>query len=186
MPPNLKILSDEQLIDAYKSTDDGAFFGELFLRYKHLILGVCIKYLRNVGDSEDALMEITEKLHLDIKQHEIKQWKGWLYMVSRNHCLMRLRKAGLKLQYPETLPEVQAQDDTLDETQTKELLLQVLNRKLGLLKKEQSECLTMFFLEEKSYKQIAMQTNFSINDIKSHLQNGKLNLKKMLLKINNA
>jgi RNA polymerase sigma factor (sigma-70 family) len=183
---NLGHLSDEELLAAFKTSDDNIYFGELYTRYRHLILGVCLNYLKKVEDSEDAVMEIVEKLHLDIKKNEIVQWKGWLYMVARNHCLMKIRKAGLKVQYLDQIPESKSNDSDMEDDQCKELLLQALESKLNLLKPNQKTCLTLFYLDEKSYKQIAQETNFTINDIKSHIQNGKLNLKKMLLKIDNA
>jgi RNA polymerase sigma-70 factor (ECF subfamily) len=131
---NLEHLSDEQLISSFKTTDDNVYFGELYTRYRHLILGVCLNYLKRIEESEDAVMEIVEKLHLDIKKNEIAQWKGWLYMVSRNHCLMKLRKAGLKVQYAEHIPESSNNTDELEDEQCKELLLQTLESKLNLLK----------------------------------------------------
>ncbi len=186
MKYNLNQLSDQELLLTYKTSGDNVYFGELYTRYRHLILGVCLKYLKRTEESEDAVMEIVEKLHLEIKKNDITQWKGWLYMVARNHCLMKLRKAGLKVQYTDHVPESNQDADDLEDEQCKEFLLQSLEQKINLLKPNQKLCLQLFYLDEKSYKQIANETNFSINDIKSHLQNGKLNLKKMLLKIDNA
>ncbi len=45
------------------------------------------------------------------------------------------------------------------------------------LKNNQKMCLGMFYLEGKSYADIAMELNFSLKDVKSHIQNGKRNLK---------
>ena len=93
---NYPILDDAALLNRYRSTKEVACIGELFRRYKHLILGVCLKYLKNAHDAEDAVMEIFEKLHLDLQKGDVTYFKSWLYTVARNHCLMRLRKAGLR------------------------------------------------------------------------------------------
>ena len=85
-------LTDEQLIDAFVSDGDRDAFGLLFERYTHLVFGVCMKYLKNPFDAEDAVMGIFEKLMSDLRKHEVRDFSNWLYRVAKNHCLMTLRK----------------------------------------------------------------------------------------------
>ncbi|MFM2268020.1 MAG: hypothetical protein RL757_1461 [Bacteroidota bacterium] len=169
---------DYDLILRYQQQHDVRCVGELFARYRHLVFGVCMKYLKNSSDSEDAVMEIFEKLHLDLKRSEIQHFKSWLYRVATNHCLMRLRKAGLKLDFPEEMPQVAS--ETLAFLSEKENLLRLLEKNIVELKPEQRLCIELFFLQEKSYKQISDETGFTLGEIKSFIQNGKLNLKKRL------
>lgn len=181
---NYSFLDDTSLLNRYRSTAEVACVGELFRRYKHLVLGVCLKYLKNAHDSEDAVMEIFEKLHLDLKKADVGHFKSWLYTVARNHCLMKMRKAGLSVEFPETLP--QNGEDTegaLDDLKVKEVMYQKLETGLELLKPEQRLCLDLFFLKDKSYKDIMRDTGLSLNEVKTHIQNGKLNLKKMLSRL---
>lgn len=187
MTERLHLIEDIALIKLYRTSQNVQYIGELYRRYAHLMFGVCMKYLKNREDSEDAVMEIFEKLHLDLKKSEVEHPKSWLYMVARNHCLMRLRKAGLAVEYPEELPNTplhgspygQYSDDT-EEFDDKERLIQILEMSVHLLKPEQKLCIEMFYLKDKSYKDILKETNFTLNEIKSHIQNGKLNLKKMM------
>ena len=176
-------LEDSELLKYYHQQHDARCVGELYKRYNHLIFGVCMKYLKNSGDSEDAVMEIFEKLHLDLKKNEVEHFKSWLYTVARNHCLMKLRKAGLVVDYPEELPNPPQYDGDSDAFDNKELLIQALENGLLTLKPEQRLCVDLFYLKDKSYKNIALETGFSLNDVKTHIQNGKLNLKKILVKI---
>lgn len=171
---------DIVLIRLYRSSNDARYIGELYRRYAHLILGVCMKYLKNLADSEDAVMEIFEKLHHDLKKNEVEHPKSWLYMVAKNHCLMKLRKAGLSVEFPEVMPQIPQYDDDFEAFDNKEKLIQLLENNMNHLKNEQRLCVELFYLKEKSYKEIVMQTGFSLNEIKSHIQNGKLNLKKMM------
>ncbi len=175
-------LSDGELLANYRTTGNVACIGELFRRYRHLVLGVCVKYLKNLNDSEDAVMEIFEKLHLDLRRVEVEQFKGWLHTVARNHCLMRLRKVGLVVHFPEVLPSIPSDseddDDAAEERAIKEILLQKIEKNLKKLKEEHKKCLTLFYLEDKSYKQIVQQTGYTLNEVKSFIQNGKANLKK--------
>jgi RNA polymerase sigma factor (sigma-70 family) len=174
------ILDDADLVQLYRASDDARHLGTLFKRYSGAILGVCMKYLKNKAESEDAVMEIFEKLHLDLKRVEIDYFRGWIFMVAKNHCLMKLRKAGLNVEFPDVLPQVAAADDDLD--LEKEATLQELEKALPYLKYEQRQCIELFYLKEKSYKQVAQETGFTLNEVKTHLQNGKMNLKKVMLK----
>lgn len=182
-------LEDSELLFQYRKGADARCVGELYRRYSHLVFGVCMKYLKNTAESEDAVMEIFEKLHLDLRKVEVEHFKSWLYTVARNHCLMKLRKAGLDVSYPDEMPQTplhgspfgQYEEDTED-FENKELLIQALEISLLTLKPEQKQCVELFYLKDKSYKQIVLETGFSLNDVKTHIQNGKLNLKKSLLK----
>jgi RNA polymerase sigma factor (sigma-70 family) len=174
------LLDDADLVQLYRKSGDVQHLGTLFKRYSAAILGICMKYLKNQAEAEDAVMEIFEKLHLDLKRVEIDYFRGWLYTVARNHCLMKLRKAGLHLEFPEELPPVAAAEDDFDVE--KEASLQQLEQALPHLKAEQRQCIDLFYLKEKSYKEVATETGFTLNEVKTHIQNGKLNLKKILLK----
>ncbi len=182
MPERLHLIEDIALLKLYRTSQNVQYIGELYRRYAHLILGVCMKYLKNREDSEDAVMEIFEKLHLDLKKNEVEHPKSWLYMVARNHCLMRLRKAGLPVEYPEELPHTPQYNDENEDFEDKEKLIQTLETSVNLLKNEQRLCIEFFYLKDKSYKDIVKETGFTLNEIKSHVQNGKANLKKMMLK----
>jgi RNA polymerase sigma factor (sigma-70 family) len=173
-------LDDADLVQLYRKSGDAQHLGTLFKRYSGVILGVCMKYLKNHAEAEDAVMEIFEKLHLDLKRAEIDYFRGWLYPVARNHCLMKLRKAGLDVEFPEDLPPIAATEDDFDVE--KEASLQQLEQALPHLKDEQRQCIDLFYLQEKSYKEVAIETGFTLNEVKTHIQNGKLNLKKLLLK----
>jgi RNA polymerase sigma factor (sigma-70 family) len=174
-------LDDAELVELYRKSGEAPHLGTLFKRYSGVILGVCMKYLKNHAESEDAVMEIFEKLHLDLKRVEIDYFRGWLYTVARNHCLMKLRKAGLDVEFPEDLPPIAAVEaDDFDVE--KEASLQQLERVLPHLKTEQKLCIELFYLQEKSYKEVAIETGFTLNEVKTHVQNGKLNLKKLMLK----
>ena len=50
------------------------------------------------------------------------------------------------------------------------------------LKDEHKKCLTHFYLEKKSYEEVALMTGFDLNQVKSFIQNGKRNLKLILEK----
>jgi RNA polymerase sigma-70 factor (ECF subfamily) len=60
------------------------------------------------------------------------------------------------------------------------VLLEDMKTCLPKLKENQRICVELFYLKNKSYQDIANETNFSLNEIKSYIQNGKRNLKLFL------
>jgi DNA-directed RNA polymerase specialized sigma24 family protein len=86
------------------------------------------------------------------------------------------------VEYPEELPHTPQYNDENEGFEDKEKLIQMLEKSVNHLKNEQKLCIELFYLKDKSYKDIVKETGFTLNEIKSHVQNGKANLKKMMLK----
>ena len=178
-------LNDIQLIQQWQTTADNRCLALLFQRYSHLVSAICLKYLKQREDAQDAAMDIFEKLPAELQKANITYFKSWLYMVTKNHCLMRLRKAKLP-----TISEQEISyplDDQLDwsempnhESDIENKQLENLQPCLEQLKIEQKQCVELFFLQEKSYKEIMQITLFEYNAVKSFIQNGRVNLRKCL------
>ena len=175
--------SDLELIAEYKNTENKLFIGILYKRYSHLVLGLSLKYLKNEDEAKDAVMQIFEKLFADLLKHQIEFFKSWLYTYSKNFCLMiiRTRQSKLKKEI-----ELENNADLFMETESglhlnkadeKEKQFVALENAINELKDEQKKCIDLFYLKEKSYVEIAEMTGFSINEVKSYIQNGKRNLK---------
>ncbi len=170
--------SDEKLIERFKLQDDSQSLAELFTRYSTLVYGVCLKYLKDRDDAKDAVMQIFEKLNTSLKVHHIDYFKSWLYTTVKNHCLMQLR-AQKKVFKQEIDPNFVESDMILhhDIDQGKEHDLTKLELCIEKLNNGQRECVRLFYLEEKCYKDIVNSTGITLNKVKSHIQNGKRNLK---------
>ena len=87
-------LSDEELVHRYRNSHDTAYIGELYVRYTHLVYGVCLKYFHNDADAQDAVMQVFEKLIKELKRHHIEAFKPWLHTVVKNHCMMHFRNCS--------------------------------------------------------------------------------------------
>lgn len=179
----LHTFSDSELISQYKETNDSAIVGVLFQRYTHLIFGVCVKYLKDEDEAQDASMQLFEKLLVDLKKHDIQQFKAWLHMVCKNYCLMQLRSGATRLKHAKEMHKDFAvimeseQELHLTPQNLKEIQLTQMEECIKGLNAEQKLCIELFFLQEKSYQEVAEVTNFTMNNVKSYLQNGKRNLK---------
>ncbi|AMR30652.1 RNA polymerase subunit sigma-70 [Mucilaginibacter sp. PAMC 26640] len=172
--------ADEELVNSYRLNADISVLGKLYERHMPLVFGVCLKYLKDEELARDAVMGIFEELVTKAKQHDIKQFRSWLYVVSRNHCLMQLR-ADKKLptveleEFMEFTPVLHPEDD-------KEEALQALERCINKLVPAQKQSVRLFYLDERCYKEIAEVTGYTLNEVKSYIQNGKRNLKLCLEK----
>lgn len=181
----LQTYGDIQLIQHWKATKDNRCLALLFERYGHLVSALCLKYLKNQEDAKDAAMEVFENLFQNVQKGEITYFKSWLYTVAKNHCLMKLRKAGIstiseeKIGYSldNQLKWSKEPDAIFNENDNR---LERLNPCMEQLKVEQRQCVDLFFLQEKSYKEIMTITLFDYNAVKSFIQNGRMNLKKCL------
>ncbi len=182
-------LTDAQLIDAYISEDNTDYFGLLFERYTHLVFGVCMKYLKNTCDAEDAVMGIFEKLMTDLKKHEVRDFKNWLYRVAKNHCLMILRKRKVKdkaegelmQEKQQEFMEIVFEGHLPNEEKDVESILISLHDALNTLREEQKRCLELMYFENKTYQEISLLTAYSLKQVKSYIQNGKRNLINMMV-----
>jgi len=182
-------LTDLQLIDAYVSEGNTDYFGLLFERYTHLVFGVCMKYLKNTQDAEDAVMGIFEKLMTDLKNNEVRDFKNWLYRVAKNHCLMILRKQKVAGRAEDEITHKKQQEfmellfgnHLPFEEETVDGILISLRDAINSLKEEQKKCIELMYLEKKSYQEITRITGYSLKQVKTYIQNGKRNLKNMLV-----
>ena len=179
---DLSEYTDIQLLRQYRDTGRNSYVGELYKRYTHLVFGVCMKYLKNEEDAKDAVMEIFEKLLADLRYHEVENFRSWLYSVSKNACLMRLRKRKGELEKQKTeIPFMESGEEMhLFSENKSEHELEALEKAVKELKEEQRVCIELFYFENKSYNDISEETGYSMNEVKSYLQNGKRNLKKLL------
>jgi RNA polymerase sigma-70 factor (ECF subfamily) len=178
-------VQDEVLLTEYRNSGDIAIVGEIYKRYAHLVFGVCMKYLKNIAAAEDMSMHVFEKLISDLKEHDIKNFRPWLHMVTRNECLMQLRRS--KKMHIVDFNDGQEEDEDavvefaeeshLDDVAFKEVQLDVLEAGIKELGTEQKVCIELFYLEKKSYQEVAEQTGYDINKVKSYIQNGKRNLR---------
>ena len=184
----LKDLSDQELVQSYKESADMLVLGELYERYTQLGFLTCMKYLRDEDEARDAVMHVYEKMIQDLKKYEVKQFRFWFHTILKNHCLSILEKKKRVSTQPDLFWEKESDGvefspfATLDEdsVETHEDQLQNLEKAIGELGEEQQICIRLFYLEDKSYKEIVESTGFDTNQVKSFIQNGKRNLKIML------
>jgi RNA polymerase sigma-70 factor (ECF subfamily) len=178
-----KVLKSEQdLLNEFTALRDPGVLGELYSGYMHLVYGVCLKYLRDRDESQDAVMQIFEKLITEIPKQKIENFRSWLHVVTKNYCLMQLRSQksnNEKLNEWVNDPFVFMENSRVlhpideDEPDLEKGLADCIER----LKGEQKECIRQFYYENRSYNEITVNLGLDEKKVKSHLQNAKRNLK---------
>jgi RNA polymerase sigma-70 factor (ECF subfamily) len=171
-------LSDGELIQLYKKSGKSLHLGTLYGRYTSLVYGVCLKYLKDREEAKDAVMELFEKLIDLLLKHEVENFKSWLYVTARNHCLMHLRAKKGKLMEDFSAQHMENQLLMhLEEEPEMEQNLTKLEKCIAELMSDQQQCIRLFYLDERCYKEIAGTMGFEVGQVKSYIQNGKRNLK---------
>lgn len=172
---------EKKLLLLYQSSKNIDVLGKLYSDYMPLVYGVCLKYLKNRELAQDAVMDIFEKLTTELLKHDLPDnFKTWLYVVTKNFCLMKLRKDGsesrafkkMSLQIMENGFELHPLDkeENVDLTPT-------LKDCIEKLKAQQKHCVELFYFKKLCYREIAETLNIPEKKVKSDIQNGKRNLK---------
>ena len=176
-------ISDQELLENFYADRDNAWLGILLQRYTLLLLGVCMKYLKNEELAKDSVQQIFLKVITELHKYKVEYFKSWVYMVAKNYCLMQLRdKPGKKnLELSEKIPAAEELPDKQKLLQD-EKTYSLLSASLTELNPEQQQCVTLFYLQKKSYTEISEETGFTMMQVKSHIQNGKRNLRILIEK----
>jgi len=174
--------SDEELLARFREDGDIGILGSLYERYMHLVYGVCLKYLDDREASKDEVMNIFEKLVTTMPGQEIANFRTWLYVVTKNHCLMLLRSRKSETAHMDTMvsdPTFFMEKETPAHPMEKEggTDMERLEECIEKLREEQRSCIRLFYYEGLGYRQISGKLGMAENKVKSYIQNGKRNLK---------
>lgn len=174
-------ITDQQLLEQFYDNGNMRLLGILLQRYTLLLLGVCMKYLKNEEAAKDAVQQIFLKVISALKRYKVQYFKSWVFMIAKNYCLMQLRNKTYNVQVDAQENVVVEETPALDYSE-KETLLSAIEICMQALNKDQQTCIQLFYLEKKNYNQISAQTGYTLMQVKSYIQNGKRNLKLMVEK----
>jgi len=176
-------ITDQELLDRWYSDRNNEWLGILLQRYTLLLFGVCMKYIKQEDEARDCVQQIFVKVITELAKYRVEYFKSWIYTIARNHCLMKLRdQHGRAAELSESMLAAWDDEPGNNSHQQKEQLLEWMGDSLEELGKEQKLCVTLFYLDKRSYQEIASSTGFTLMQVKSHIQNGKRNLKLLMEK----
>ncbi|GAA4449337.1 sigma-70 family RNA polymerase sigma factor [Rurimicrobium arvi] len=175
--------SDDELILSFRQTGDNRWLGLLLERHTLLLLGIAMKYLKDKHAAEDAVQQVFIKTITAFPKEPIQNFKGWLYILMRNHCFGVLRSPERFITDDGLEYVPSPENNSPEDWKLREQQWEHMHTALQLLNPEQQTCIRMFYMEERSYKEIMERTNFSFEQVKSYVQNGKRNLKILMQKM---
>ena len=180
-PQNYNESSDNELLEKFYADRDNKWLGILLPRYTLLLLGVCMKYLKNEHDAEDCVQQIFLKVINELQKYKVEYFKSWIYMIAKNHCLMKLRDKGKHTaEFNDTMTSLPDEIEEKNRLIEKDILINKLMDAIIKLNPEQQQCVSLFYLEKKSYAEIVGITGYTMQQVKSFIQNGKRNLRLMI------
>ena len=187
---DLQQWTTKELLDAFRRQGDGRFFDELFERYHLTVYGWCMRLLQDRAESKDQAIIIFQKAHRALRSTEVENLETWLATLCRNQCIDHLRRRNRETELAESWGHWEKSDEKFveneafvrliseEEDEMEEWVLEELRQ----LPAMQGRCLELFYWERKPYREIAGLTGLSLSQVKSHLQNGKRQLGKLLVK----
>jgi RNA polymerase sigma factor (sigma-70 family) len=170
--------SDEDLVLLLRQGDQAAL-GDLWDRYAHLLYGVGMKYLKDPEASKDQVVELFGTLPGLVQRHTVAHFRSWVHTVMRNRCLQVLRRPRAATERDAVML---SDEESTGEALLREASLQQLEQAIDQLNDAQRTCIRLFHLDQNSYQQVADQTSFTIEQVRSHLQNGRRNLRLILFR----
>lgn len=181
MASHLDQMTDQELLQRFYREGNSDLLGIVLQRYTLLLFGVGMKYLKNEEDARDAVQYVFLKVLTELPKYRVDYFKSWLYMIAKNHCLMKLREKGFStVEIKESLLVAREDEDVLSTHTEKERILTSMSEAVEELSSEQNTCIVLFYLQKKSYQDIVFLTGFNLLQVKSYIQNGKRNLKIIL------
>jgi len=182
MTDRFQHITDNELLSNFNADGNQEWIGILLQRYTLLLLGVCMKYLKDESEAKDCVQQIFLKVLTEVPKYKIDYFKSWLYMVAKNHCLMRLRDKTKNVKELTENTNIVQDETSKRDLQENEQTYALLEEAIDQLNPEQRTCVMLFYLQKQSYQQVADKTGFSLMQVKSYIQNGKRNLKILLEK----
>lgn len=179
-PEKYNHISDQELLAHFYRDRNKEWLGIALQRYTLLLLGVCMKYLKNEEAARDAVQQVFLKAITELEKYPVDYLKSWLYSVAKNHCLMQFRDKNRQLlEFTDRMAGMQDPNEPAQHIE-KDKLLTWMHEELENLNTDQQRCVILFYLEKKSYQQIAEETGYGLPQVKSNIQNGKRNLRLLI------
>jgi len=179
-------VTDEELVRKSKEDDERAF-GELVSRYETKVYNLALRMVRNPEDAEDVLQDTFLRAYRGIKSFQgASTFSTWIYRITANSALMRLRKKQLPTVSIEDQDERETPVSIADWTPgpVERLLTQELQHEMDeaieALPPEFRQVFILRDVEELSNAEVAEILDLSVAAVKSRLHRARLKVRNRL------
>ena len=166
-------LADATLVVRFQATGEMRCIEELWQRYAREVYQRCLRFLRNGAAAEDVMVDVFLKVMGNLRtQYQPDHFKGWLFTLTKHECINFRQRAAERLRGGNT--------DDLFLAASGDLTLALdVGSVLDQLSAPQRIALKEFCGHRYSYEEIAQLEGWSLNDVKSHVQNGRRMFQKL-------
>ncbi|MBC8182759.1 sigma-70 family RNA polymerase sigma factor [candidate division KSB1 bacterium] len=168
-------------IKNFLSTGDKSCLGKIFEHHKQQLFFHCLKIIKDQEEAKDQTSETFIKAFEKIHKFDLnKPFYPWLAQIATNLCIDLIRRKKIvPLDQIDNQPDLKGSDDQVADLENAELNDKIKGA-IKKLKRQQKRCFCLFYIHEKSYKEIVKLTGFSNNEVRSYIQNGKRKVKLIL------
>lgn len=185
---NLNAATDEMLVDMYIKGNDIAF-DVLMKRYESKVYSYIYYAVKNQELAEDLFQDVFVKVVVRLRNgqyQETGKFNAWIMRVAHNLVIDHFRKATDDKVISNDEGEQDlfndpslAVNENREQEMIKEQMINDIKELIAKLPESQRQVLLMRYYEDMSFKEIAQQTNCSINTALGRMRYALLNLKKM-------
>lgn len=182
-------ISDTELVTHALGGNKGAF-GHLAERYYEMAKRFAIRIVKNEDTATDLVQESMLQAYLSLKYlQDGERFKGWLYGIVRNVCMsyIRDRKTHAFSFLPDDilLSYDYSWKEALDpqEIAEKRELYQHMQKAINTLSPGNRTVTRLFYYEQLSLKEVALQLNISVSAVKNRLYKSRRRLMDLLLPV---
>jgi RNA polymerase sigma factor (sigma-70 family) len=173
-------INEEQLVKKCLEKDALAQ-KQLFEYYSKRMMGVCLRYSKDMEEAQDVLqmgfIKVFEKLEMYNQKGSLE---GWIRKIIVNTALDNIRK-NKKLQNNVDIDKVDYQLDNHDETAVEALSAQDLLKVIQSMPTGFKTVFNMYVIEGYSHKEIAEELNITVSTSKSQFSRARAYLQKVLI-----
>lgn len=169
-------IDDADLIRLTLEGDKSAFDG-IVDRYQDKIYRYLLRLLRfNQHDAEDCTADTFLKVYTNLASYKSKyKFSSWIYRIAHNQGVSLIRKKSKDFSVDMT-----EHDLSTISIETNEWFKSDLEKILNLLKTKDKSILTLFYLEEKTLKEISNILKISENAVATRLNRARNRAKKIV------
>lgn len=169
--------SDAELVAAYREHGAGRHFEALYRRHRRRLFGLCLHYLGSPAAAEEAVHEAFVKAYEQFDTLRGDNFSAWIGRIATNLCLNRLRARRPQEPVNEALA-----DESGAAPESMAIGAELAERARSVLKAlrpEQRRALQLKYVEGCSYEEISHRTGQGYDQVRSHLQNGRRNFRRL-------
>ncbi|MEO0072882.1 MAG: sigma-70 family RNA polymerase sigma factor [candidate division WOR-3 bacterium] len=192
--PQALPVADSELVKKAQAGDNNAFT-ELVRRYEHKVYNIAYRMLGNEEEAKDAMQDVFIRVYKFLRKFQSKSsFYTWLYRITTNVCLTRLKNRQKLESKTESLDEpTRLQEDEVErelpdyrqnpeELYLRERMREALQMAINELPSDYRAVVVLRDLQGLSNKEVSKALKISVAAVKSRLHRGRVFLREKLEK----